>query len=291
MFKSINVLSLSAAILSISACNAQFKNNKTESFKVYGNCGMCESTIEKAGSLKKVANVDWNQETGVATLNYDSTKTNGEEILKRIALAGYDNEKFRAPDEVYNNLHGCCQYERVALKKTDNTKAEVSHDSQKHSNSKLHEVVVEKSIDEQNNLFDLYLNYFSVKDALVKTDVNEASKQAKNLLVAVSDVDMNTLPKEVHHVWMKVLKGVTESANGIISSLDASKQRSHFIVLSENVYQLVSITKSDSPIYYQHCPMANNGKGANWLSLDNNIKNPYFGQQMLSCGKTVETIK
>ena len=50
-------------------------------------------------------------------------------------------------------------------------------------------------------------------------------------------------------------------------------------------------SKLKNAIYYQHCPMANDGKGANWLSKEEEIKNPYFGSMMLSCGKTIETLK
>jgi len=63
-------------LLSITIANAQIKNAKTEKVKIYGNCGMCETTIEKAGNLKKVAQVDWDKDTKMATLTYDSTKTN-----------------------------------------------------------------------------------------------------------------------------------------------------------------------------------------------------------------------
>ena len=100
-------------LFSFSSCNAQIKNAKTESVKIYGNCEMCEKTIETAGSVKKIANVDWNKDSKMATITYDSTKTNQDEILKRIALAGYDSDKFLAPDDVYSKLAGCCQYERV----------------------------------------------------------------------------------------------------------------------------------------------------------------------------------
>lgn len=85
---------MALVVLSYTACSAQTKNTKTETVKIYGNCGMCESTIEKAGNLKKEAVVDWSQETGMATISYDSTKTSKEEILKRIALAGYDRSFF-----------------------------------------------------------------------------------------------------------------------------------------------------------------------------------------------------
>ncbi len=100
-------------LLSASGAYAQIKNAKTETVKISGNCGMCESKIEKAGNMKKVSEVDWDKESGIATLSFDPTKTTSDEILQRIALAGYDNEKFTAPDDVYANLHGCCQYDRT----------------------------------------------------------------------------------------------------------------------------------------------------------------------------------
>ena len=101
-------------LISFTTSHAQIKNAKTETVKIYGNCGMCENTIEKAGTLKKVALVNWDKETKMATLTYDAKKTNQDEILKRIALAGYDSDKFLAPDDVYATLHGCCQYDREA---------------------------------------------------------------------------------------------------------------------------------------------------------------------------------
>lgn len=61
--------------------------------------------------------------------------------------------------------------------------------------------------------------------------------------------------------------------------------------LSKNMYGLMKAAKFEQPIYYQFCPMANDRKVANWLSKDKTIKNPYYGSEMLSCGKTVETIK
>ncbi len=106
------ILIATCFLLSIVACNAQISNSKTETVKIYGNCGMCKQTIEKAGNLKKVCTVVWDQSTKMATITYDSKKTNLDEILKRIAQAGYDSDKHRAPDEAYKKLHGCCQYVR-----------------------------------------------------------------------------------------------------------------------------------------------------------------------------------
>lgn len=103
---------MTIVLLLSTTINAQVKNAKTEKIKVYGNCGMCKSKIEQAGSVKKIAIVKWEPETQMATITYNSSKTTTDEVLKRIAAVGYDSEKFQAPDEVYNNLHGCCQYDR-----------------------------------------------------------------------------------------------------------------------------------------------------------------------------------
>lgn len=100
-------------LLSAVAVQAQIKNAKTETVKIFGNCGMCKKTIEKAGNLKNVVTVNWNKDSKIATLTYDATITNQEEILKRIAAAGYDSEKNKASDTAYNALPGCCQYDRV----------------------------------------------------------------------------------------------------------------------------------------------------------------------------------
>lgn len=107
-----NLMMLGIASLMFTNCDAQVKNAKTETVIINGNCGMCKKTIEKAGNQSKIANVEWNKDTKIATLTFDSTQTNLDEILLRIANAGYDSETFTAPDDVYNNLHHCCQYQR-----------------------------------------------------------------------------------------------------------------------------------------------------------------------------------
>lgn len=268
-------------LLSYTACNAQIKNATTESVKIYGNCGMCESTIEKAGNVKKVAQVDWNKDTKIATLTFDPNKTNQEEILKRIALAGYDSDQFLAPDDVYAKLPECCQYERV---NKPVAKAESKTETHDHS-------AMTETPQNTNQLKAVFDNYFSIKDALVKSDGNTASAKAKDLSNAISSVKMETLTTEEHTVWMKVMKDLAFDAGHIAETKDVAYQRDHFMSLSKNMYELIKVSNQETPVYYQHCPMANKGKGANWLSKENAIKNPYYGSQMLTCGSTVETIK
>jgi len=268
-------------ILLSGVLNAQIKNAKTETVKIFGNCGMCKTKIEKAGNLKNIAQVDWNEDTKMATLTYDKSKTNQDEILKRIALVGYDSEKFLASSDVYSKLPGCCQYERQA--KVDAVSGATKMVMNDHT--------AMNESQGSNQLQPVFDSYFELKDALVKTDGNSASVKATALLTAINKVKMNKLEMEVHMVWMKVLNDLKEHSEHIADTKDIKHQRDHFMDLSKKMYELIKVSKQETPTYYQHCPMANNGKGADWLSKENTIKNPYYGSQMLTCGKTVETIK
>lgn len=281
-----NSIIAATLLLTFTACEAQIKNKKTDTIKIYGNCGMCEKTIEKAGNLTKIAKVDWDTDTKMATLTYDSQKTNPDEILKRIALAGYDSDKFLAPSDVYSKLPECCQYDRVAkVAVTEEIKSETGHENHSdHENSSV-------KTQDKNQLEAIFDNYFLVKNALVKSDGNSASTNATKLLSDINAVKMEALKADVHVVWMKVVKNLKEDTKLISETKDIKIQRDYFDTLSLNMYELIKISKLETPIYYQNCPMANDGKGANWLSKENAVKNPYYGSMMLTCGKTIETIK
>lgn len=281
-----NVMVAATMLLTFTISSAQIKNSVTENVKVYGNCGMCEKTIEKAGNLKNVATVDWNKDTKMASISYDSKKTNQEEILKRIALAGYDSDSFLAPDNVYNELPGCCQYDRESKIAVKATTATMNHEN--HAN---HMEMTNTAMKEMNQLTSVFDNYFAVKDALVSTDGAMAAAKSKTLLTNLEAVQMDKLEMDVHMVWMKVFTNLKEDAKHIADTKDIVHQRERFINLSKNMYDLIKVSKTENPVYYQFCPMANKGKGANWLSKENAVKNPYYGSMMMTCGKTVETIK
>ena len=281
---------IAISVLLSTTGNAQIKNAKTESVKIYGNCGMCETKIEKAGNIKKIANVDWNQETQMATLTYDAKKTNQDEILKRIALVGYDSDKFLAPDDVYNNLHGCCQYDRVAKVPVKEETTSIASNGD-HSNHSNHSETSTTVIQGENQLKVVFDNYFLVKDALITSNGISTASASKELVTAINNVKMDKLDMDVHMVWMKVVNTIQKDAENIANTKDVKIQRDHFTSLSKEIYTLIKISKYENPVYYQFCPMFNDGKGANWLSKENAVKNPYYGSMMLNCGKTVETIK
>jgi copper chaperone CopZ len=282
--KSLKILSCSLVVLTALSCKAQMNNEKTEIVTVTGNCGMCKSTIEKAGNAKGVATVSWDKETKLATLMYDSLKTNRSAILKRIAIAGYDSEEFLAPMEAYDNLPGCCKYARTFLPNSVMTESE--------KEEKLPIVEEEKKvIVEGTNLQPFYLAYFQLKEALVGTNGTKAAEMAGEMQMLISSLNMNLFSEEGKAVWQKKRAEITDNVEHISGSKDVKHQRDHFVFLSQDMVLLMKAEKFDQMVYIQHCPMANNGKGADWLSLDKTIKNPYYGNQMLSCGSTTETIK
>ncbi|MBK7427055.1 MAG: DUF3347 domain-containing protein [Saprospiraceae bacterium] len=294
--KSINILITATVFLLFTACNVHIKNATTKSVMINGNCAMCKSAIEIAGNIKNVALVDWNKDTKIATLTYDSIKTNQEEILKRIALAGYDSEHYLAPDDEYARLPDCCKYVRV--NKSNIVQKKAKEDHSRHNQDSTSEIKKESITDtknqttqEINQLNQIFDNYFALKNALVKSDATLTSTTADRLHTSIKTVEMNKLSKEEHVVWMKIMDDLALEAQNISESKDIAKQRDQFMTLSESMYSLMKASKQESPVYYQHCPMANDGKGANWLSKESAIKNPYYGASMLTCGKTVETIK
>lgn len=282
LFRIITMLCIASTWLT--SCAAQVKNAKTVTTKIYGNCSICEKAIETAGNEKKTAKVDWNKDTKLATLIFDSTQTNQQEILKRIALAGYDSDEYIAPDDAYNKLLKCCQYDRVNKTASDRMVA-------KEVDTTLDETIPIVLYHAENQLKVIFDNYFAIKDALVKSDKSMVSSVAKEMLTKINAINMEDLTSEEHSVWMTELKGLKSNTDKIVASTSIEKQRNAFMDLSSNIYKLLKVSKLESPIYYQNCPMYNNGKGANWLSKEKLIENPFYGSQMLSCGKTIETIK
>lgn len=134
--------------------------------------------------------------------------------------------------------------------------------------------------------------YFRLKDALVGDNVGGAKEQAAALQNTVAETDMALFTGEQHTQWMKYSNAITGAAKGIVSADKMEDVRNHFITLSDEVIALAKYFDSNTePFYVLHCPMANSNKGADWLSREREIKNPYFGKKMLSCGEVKEEIK
>ena len=137
-------------------------------------------------------------------------------------------------------------------------------------------------------LAPLLTNYYGVKDALVKDDVKAASAAAAQLLAAVETADRSAIPAKDHTAFMDVEAKLAYDARHISESTEIAHQREHFASLSANMATLAKQAHlSDRPIYEDYCPM----KKVYWLSSDTTIRNPYFGNSMLTCGKVTTTLK
>jgi mercuric ion binding protein len=115
MKKLIVFLMLAFVGITAQAQEKQVKKNKNAKYdiEVNGNCEMCKKRIEKAAySVKGVKSAQWHQDHHDVHLILDETKTSVDEVHKAIAAAGHDTNKMKADDKVYEQLHGCCQYER-----------------------------------------------------------------------------------------------------------------------------------------------------------------------------------
>lgn len=88
---------------------------QTETIKVSGACGMCKTRIEKTVKAEGATTASWDEKTQLLTVEFDKNKTNVDALSKKLASVGHDTEKYKAPDDVYAKLPGCCHYERVKL--------------------------------------------------------------------------------------------------------------------------------------------------------------------------------
>ena len=79
-------------------------------FKVYGNCGMCKSRIEKTASVKEVRYAKWNRSTKILSVAFTVPGMTADSLQRRIAAVGHDTDTYKAPDSVYVALPACCLY-------------------------------------------------------------------------------------------------------------------------------------------------------------------------------------
>ena len=138
----------------------------------------------------------------------------------------------------------------------------------------------------------VFENYLKMKNAFVASDAQKVSNEAQKVENAIHSVDMELLKGDAHMAWMDQLKTLNSEIKTIAGSSDIEKQRQAFSKFNEAFYKSLKLfgLKNDTA-YYQYCPMASDNKGAYWLSETTEIRNPYFGEDMLECGETRDTIK
>ncbi len=142
----------------------------------------------------------------------------------------------------------------------------------------------------QAQISEMYSAYDELKNAFVASDAKKASTAATKLSGILKKKNNKFIGSSEIDVWHNFSSVVELETKNITDNSDIEKQRLSFSPLSNGFYKILKLYGSGQPVYYQYCPMAFDNKGAFWLSETKNIKNPYFGNAMLTCGETKEVI-
>jgi Cu(I)/Ag(I) efflux system membrane fusion protein len=149
---------------------------------------------------------------------------------------------------------------------------------------------VDKKFQEQ--LAVVFTSYVELKDAFVATDAPKVQAEAKETKEALAKVDMKLVSGAAHNDWMNYLSPIESALKDIEGSPDIEVQRKSFNTLSDNLYKTVkAFGLGGKQAFYEFCPMAFNNGGGYWLSDKEQIRNPYFGDKMLTCGHVKERLQ
>lgn len=139
---------------------------------------------------------------------------------------------------------------------------------------------------------EMLTTYLQIKNALANDNGEQAAAGGDAFVASIGKVDKSSMTAEQKQAFEDAADDAKEMAEHISKSADKIEhQREHFDMLSQDMYDLVKAFGSGQTLYKDFCPMYNNNKGAAWLSETKEIKNPYLGQKMLTCGEVQEEIK
>lgn len=135
-------------------------------------------------------------------------------------------------------------------------------------------------------------HYLHIKNALANDNPDEAANGGEAMIDVIKKFDKSLLSAEQKKAYDEITSELQDHGEHVAkNAADIKHQRSHFILMSEDMYSLVKTFGGGRPLYHDHCPMANDNKGAMWISEIKEVKNPYFGAEMLTCGSVEEVIK
>ncbi len=134
----------------------------------------------------------------------------------------------------------------------------------------------------------IILNYMVIKDALVASNKEQAAAAGKELESTLNGFVMTKYTADQQKTLKDIISDAKEHAEHIGKS-ELAHQREHFKMLTKDIIDMVAITGTDATLYQDFCPMYDGG--SMWLSMTKEIKNPYYGSKMMSCGKMQKEIK
>lgn len=147
------------------------------------------------------------------------------------------------------------------------------------------------SAEAKQALQPLFNDYLKIKNALVNDNLEEAQKSSTSFLDNLSKINMSLFKGQAHQVWMDYSSQAKQALQHTAHFQDIEEMRKAFQSLSNTMIGLAkSFDPSEETMYVQYCPMADNNKGASWLSDTDEVLNPYFGDAMLTCGNVEEEL-
>jgi hypothetical protein len=130
-------------------------------------------------------------------------------------------------------------------------------------------------------------DYFNLKDALVSDDNDKAKSLGMTLTKSLKSLDASGYSESEKTELKDIMEDAIEHAEHIGKS-DIKHQREHFKILSKDIIDMVAVTGTATKLYEQFCPMYDGGTA--WLSMNKEVRNPYYGSAMLKCGKVQREI-
>lgn len=154
------------------------------------------------------------------------------------------------------------------------------------------EVTVTEAKKSSADLTELYSHYTHLTFALSGDNDKEAVSAAKGILASFPKINKNGFSDEQKKEFAELEASIREHAEHIADNAGKiDHQREHLDLMSADFYDLLKDFGTPKPVYKVFCPMYNDNKGAFWLSDSREVKNPYYGKEMLSCGEVQEEIK
>lgn len=145
---------------------------------------------------------------------------------------------------------------------------------------------------EQGNFSELFSHYQHLTFALSSDNDKEAANASKGMLEVLSKIKSDGFSAEDKTTYEDIAADIKEHAEHISDNVgNIAHQREHLVMLSKDFYDIAKTFGTDKPLYKVFCPMYDDNKGAYWLSDSKEIKNPYYGEDMLTCGEVQEELK
>ena len=139
---------------------------------------------------------------------------------------------------------------------------------------------------------EILAGYLQMKNAFAKDNSKDAAAAGNQMVKTFENFNKTSLTAEQAKIYNDIEDDAKEHAEHVgLNAGNIKHQREHFEMLSKDIYQLVKTFGGGQKLYYDHCPMYNDGKGANWISETKEIANPYLGKSMPTCGTVKEELK